>query len=183
MKAQTPHMHKGAFWALGLQWFVQPCAFGAAFQLSLPAHPAAGCAGDMRPSKHSKGQSHSEPQQSRSARSLSLTYSSLMQTVLEPSPCQTLCFSMKHLLFKCTWCYKRMESINQINLEHIGFETCLKWSTNWCVSSTLFIKTAFLMSSCYHNLQSTGQTSAFDYHSFLPKEQGFIKEINHLCTV
>lgn len=41
------------------------------------------------------------------------------------------------------------------------------------------------MSSCYRNLQSTGQTSTFVYlyHSLFTKEQGFIKEINHLCTV
>lgn len=96
-----------------------------------------------------------------------------------------LCLSMKRFLLKCMWCYKWMKSMNQINLKHIGFQTCLKWSPNWCVSSTLFIKMAFLMSSCYRNLQSTGQTSTFVYlyHSFLTKEQGFIKEINHLCTV
>lgn len=96
-----------------------------------------------------------------------------------------LCLHTKPFPFKCTWCYKRMKSMNQINLKHIGFQTCLKWSPNWCVSSTLFIKMAFLMSSCYRNLQSTGQTSTFVYlyHSFLTKEPGFIKEINHLCTV
>lgn len=96
-----------------------------------------------------------------------------------------LCLSMRRSLLKCTWCYKRMKSMNQINLKHIGFQACLKWSPNWCVSSTLFIKMAVLMSSCYRNLQSTGQTSTFVYlyHSLFTKEQGFIKEINHLCTV
>lgn len=81
-------------------------------------------------------------------------------------------------------CYKGMKSMNQINLKRIGFQTSPKWSLNWCVSSALFIKVAFLMSSRYCNLQSTGQTTAFvyPYHSFLAKVQGFIKEINHLGT-
>lgn len=142
-----------------------------------------GHACDMCPSKHSRDQSHNESQEWGYAvvpHLLNLHAESARISYLPD-----LCLSMKHFLLKWMWCYKWMKSMNQINLKRIGFQTCLKWSLNWCISSTLFIKMAFLMSSCYCNLQSTGQTSTFVYlyHSFLTKEQGFIKEINHLCTV
>lgn len=181
MNSQTQHMHSGAFW----QWHCSNlCCSVIPGQLTIHSHTQL-CS--QPPSRvlvmyvhwHTSGL---VPHESRFTKS-SLNAHAESDSLLPARSC--LCLSMKRSLLKCTWCYKRMKSVNQINLKHIGFQACLKWSPNWCVSSTLFIKMAFLMSSCYRNLQSTGQTSTFVYlyHSLFTKEQGFIKEINHLCTV